>query len=801
MATTTEVSQVREWVGRNVPRRQDARLLMGRGRYVDDLTFPGMLYCAVLRSPHAHARIVRIDTSKAKAIPGVVEVITGAEAAGYSRPMPPTINLGMTLNESYAIAVDKARYQGEPVAAVAAVDRYSAEDALEAIEVEYEVLPAVTTIEGALAEGAPLLYEEWGNNVELAWAMKTGDVDAALAASESVVEATIPHHRYTGTAIEARCVVAVYDAIAGELTVHMSTQAPHQCRTLLAETLSLPEHRVRVIARDVGGGFGNKLQVDGEIVPALLAIRTGRPVKWTESRSENLRSGVHSRDYVWEMAGGFSADGRLTALKTKLAGDAGCDGTNRSSGVGALLVAAYYTPGAYHLPVFSIDVTGVVTNKAPCGAYRGYGKDVATYAIERFMEIAARKLGVPSDELRRRNFIQPDEYPYTTVTGPIHDSGDHPRLLDTAQQMLDHDKFRQRQDEAREAGRYLGIGYASMLEPSGAAVPNCIFNGYEPAIVRVSPEGGVTLLTGLQDIGQGVETTLAQVVADELAVSPEDVKVVYGDTETVPYGLGPWSSRGASYGVSAAVLAARKVKEKILKVAANLMETPIADLELTGGAAQVRGVPEKRMTIAEIGRAVYLWPGPYVTVPEGEEPSLEATAYWTSPIVRWVPDEVGTLSVYATHPTACFGTIVEVDPETAQIKLERMVVAHECGTLINPMVVDGQISGGAVQGIGGTLGEELRYDEAGNLLNTGFMTYLAPTAADVPPIEVTHLELPSPFTPLGTKGMGEGGAIGAPAAVVNAVEDALAPLGIAMSELPLSPDRLLPLIRQAQQGG
>ena len=801
MTTTSRSSDVgtaRGWVGQNVPRRQDARLLMGRGRYVDDIMLPGMLYCAVLRSPHAHARIVRIDTSKAKAMPGVVEVLTGAEAAEFSRPMPPTINIAMTLNESYAIATDKVRYQGEPVAAVAAVDRYRAEDALDVIEVEYEVLPAVSTIDGALAEGAPLLYEEWGTNVELAYPIKIGDVDGALATSATVVEATIPHHRYTGTPIEGRGVVAVYDAVAGELTVHLSTQAPHQCRTLLAEALALPEHRVRVIARDVGGGFGNKLQVDGELVPCLLSIRTGRPVKWTETRSENLRSGVHSRDYVWDLTGGFDADGRLTALKARLRGDAGCDGTNRSSGVGALLVAAYYLPGAYHIPLFEIDVTGVVTNKAPSGAYRGYGKDVASYAIERFMEIAARQLSLPSDELRRRNFIQPDEYPYTTITGPIHDSGDFPRLLATAQEMLDHEKFRQRQEEARQLGRYLGIGYSCMLEPSGAAVPNCIFNGYEPAIVRVSPEGGVTVLTGLQDIGQGVETTLAQVVADELAVRPDDIKVVYGDTETVPYGLGPWSSRGASYGVSACVNAARKVKEKILKVAGNLMETPVADLEMAEGAVQVRGVPEKRMTLAEIGRAVYLWPGPYVTVPEGEEPSLEATAYWTSPIVRWVPDEVGTLSVYTTHPTACFGTIVEVDPETGKITLERMVVAHECGTLINPMVVDGQVSGGTVQGIGAALGEELRYDEAGNLQNTGFLTYLAPTAADVPPIEVSHLELPSPFTPLGTKGMGEGGAIGAPAAVVNAVEDALAPLGIAISEIPLSPDRLLPLIRAAQ---
>jgi len=796
MAVDTEATG---WVGRSVKRRQDPRLLTGHGRYVDDIQLPGMLYLAVLRSPYAHARIVSIDASKARAMPGVVEVITGKDAAEIGQPMPPTINIAMKLNQSYPIAVEKVRYQGEPVAAVAATDRYVAEDALEAIDVEYEVLSPVTTIERALAEDAPLLYEDWDSNVELSWQMKTGDVEGALAASEHVITERVPHHRYTGTPMEGRGVVAQFDPLAGELTVHMSTQAPHQCRTLIAEALGLPEQRVRVIARDVGGGFGNKLQVDGELVPCLMALKTaGKPVKWTETRRENLLSCVHSRDYVWEITAGFTREGKITALKAKLYGDAGCDGTNRASGVGALLVAAFYLPGAYHVPVFQCEVVGVVTNKAPYGAYRGYGKDIATYGIERFMELAARKLGIPSDELRRRNFIQPEEYPYAQVTGPIYDSGDFPSLYRMAQDALGWEGFRERQAEARKEGRYLRMGFAAMLEPSGAAVPNCIFNGYEPAIVRVTPEGGVILLSGLQDIGQGVETTLAQVVADELGVTPEAVKVVYGDTESVPYGLGPWSSRGATYAVSAAVFATRKVKEKILKVAAHLMEVPQQDLEIRDGVVQVSGVPEKRMTLAEVGRAVYLWPGPYVTVPEGEEPSLEATAYYTSPIVRWVPDEVGTLSVYTTHPTAVFGAQVEVDIETGKVKLQRFVVAHDCGTMINPMVVDGQVSGGTVQGIAGALWEELRYDEEGNLLQVGFRDYLVPTPADVPSIEVLHMASPSPFTPLGTKGMGEGGAIGAPAAVVNAVEDALSPLGVTISETPVSPDRLLRLIKAAR---
>ncbi|HLH71003.1 MAG TPA: xanthine dehydrogenase family protein molybdopterin-binding subunit [Candidatus Dormibacteraeota bacterium] len=784
------------WVGRSLPRRQDPRLLTGRGRYAGDLLAHGMLHCAILRSPHAHARISRIDVSRARAMPGVVEVLTGREAKELSRPLPPTIDIGMKLNQSYAIAVDRVRYQGEPVAAVAALDPYVAEDALEAIEVEYEPLPALTSVEAALAPGAPLLYEEWGDNIELAYEMRTGDVEAALASADVVVEARVPHHRYTGAPLECRAVLAEYDQLSGELTVQASTQAPHQCRTLLAEGLGLPEQRVRVVAHDVGGGFGTKLQVDGEMIPCLLAIKTGRPVKWVESRRENLLSGVHSRDYVWDFRAGFTRDGRLTGLHARLTGDVGCDGTNRSSGVGALLVAAFYVPGAYKLPVLHVQVTGVVTNKAPYGAYRGYGKDIATYGIERLMEIAARRLHLPSDELRRRNFIQPDEYPFTTVTGPIHDSGDFPQLLSRAQELIGMEAFRRRQEEARRQGRHLGVGFSCMLEPSGAAVPNCIFNGYEPAQVRVTPEGGVILLTGLQDIGQGVETTLAQVVADELTLRPDDIKVVFGDTEAVPYGLGVWSSRGASYGVSAAVAAARRVKEKVLRAGANLLEVSPEDVELRAGAVQVKGSPERRLTLAEIGRAVYLWPGPYAVLP-GEEPSLEASAYWTAPIVRWVPDQVGTLSIYTTHPTACFAAVVEVDVETGKVRLERMVVVHDCGTLINPMVVEGQISGGTVQGVAGALGEELAYDEHGNLLNLGFLDYLAPTAADLPPIEVEHLVFPSPFTALGSKGMGEGGAIGAPAAVVNAVEDALRPLGVTISEIPLTPERVLAAIEAA----
>jgi carbon-monoxide dehydrogenase large subunit len=787
-------------VGARLPRKQDPRLLTGAGRYVDDVREPGMLYAAVLRSPHAHARIVSIDASRAQAMPGVVAVITGKDAIELSEPLPPTIDIQMKLTRCHAIATDRVRFEGEPVAAVAAVDRYVAEDALEAIDVVYEPLPVVATIDQGLAEDAPQLYEEWGDNVPLRWALRAGDADAALASAATVVTERFSHHRYLAAPLEARGVIASFDALARRLDVRLATQVPQQARTMLAATLRIPEHNVHVVVEEVGGGFGSKTVIDAEVIPCLLAVKTGRTVKWTETRSENLLTCAHARDYAWEIAGGFDADGRLTALRAKLTADVGCDGTNRASGVAPPLLAIYYLPGSYRVPVYDVELACVATNKAPAGALRGYGKDVATDGIERFLDLAAPQLGIDRLELRRRNFIQPDEYPYTQITGPVYDSGDVPRLLEMAREALDADGFAQRQAAARAEGRHLGIGFACMTEPSGGAVPMCIYNGYEPAILRVTPEGGVLLLTGLVDIGQGIETTLAQVVADELTIAPDGVRVVSGDTDVMPYGLGSWSSRGASYGVSAAVLAARKIRDKLLRIGAGMLETDVEAVVLRDGAVQLAAEPEKRLTIREIARAVYLWPGPHGIVPEGEDPGLEATAVWTSPNTRWVPDEIGTLSLYATHPTGCFGAIVEVDVETGQVTVERFVVAHDCGTVINPNIVEGQISGGAVNGIAGALYEELRYDADGHLLTRGFRDYLVPTAADVPPIEVLHHCSPSPFTPLGTKGMGEGGAIGSAPAIVNAVQDALSSFGVTVRELPLSPERVRSLLRAAHDG-
>ncbi len=785
-------------VGCSIERSQDRRLLLGRGKFTADNLPRNTLFAAIFRSPHAHARIKHINVDKARAMPGVIEVLTGAEAAAMSQPMPPTIDIAMRLNESYAIALDRVRYHGEPVAAIAAVDPYVAEDALAGIEVEYELLTPVVTMDQALSHDAPRLYDEWPDNRCLEWNFSAGDLDNAMTSSAHRVRAQISHHRYTGVPLEGRVALAEYDAIENRLKVTLSTQSTHLSRTLLAQILQIPEGRIQVITNDVGGGFGIKLQVDAETIPCLLAMRTGRPVLWSETRRENLLSGIHARDYVWDIEGGFDNDGRITALRASLIGDCGCDGTNRAAGAGQLLVGGFYLPGNYNVPAYACEVTGLVTNKAPYGAYRGYGKDIANYGIERFMDIAAREINIAPNELRRRNLIQADQFPCEILTGPIYDSGDYPKLLAMAESAIDVSAFRQRQTQARDQGRHIGLGFAMMLEPAGGAIPSCIFNGYETATVRMMPEGDFILLTGMQDIGQGVETTLAQVVADEFKVAPSAINVVFGDTHGVPYGLGAWSSRGASFGVSAAVESARLLAEKLRQIGAHLLEVSPVDVELEHGGIRLKGNPERHKTYREIGNAVYLWPGPLISVPPGIEPNLEATYTWTNPIARWVPDETGSLSLYTNHSSGCFAVEVEVDIETGKITVVRLYVAHDCGTVINPRIVEGQLIGGCVQGLGGVLGEELRYDEQGHLLNLGFWDYLIPQAPDVPAIEIGHLVSPSPNTPLGTKGMGEGGPVGVPAAVVAAVEDALAPWHIAIDTLPLAPERILNLLDAAR---
>lgn len=794
------MTETKTGLGVSYKRKEDPRLLTGYGRFTDDIEVKGMLHLAILRSPHAHAHIRSIDTSQALKLPGVVAVLTGEESLKYTGKLATTIDIANKVPEVYPIAYKKVRFVGEAVAVVAAVDRYIAEDAVELIQVEYDPLPAVVTIEDALKPTA-LLYEEWGHNLQQDWRSTIGDIEEAFKNSAYVFEETITHSRYTGTPIESRACIADYNPGSQRMTVTCSTQAPHQVRTLIAQTLNMPEHNIRVIAPDVGAGYGTKLQADAEIIVCIMARMLGKPVKWTEDRVENLLSGMQSRDYSCTLKIGLDKDYKITGLQANLYANIGIDGTCHGPGTPALLVAGSYFPGAYKIPVYDCQVVGVVSNKGPYGAHRGYGKDIASYPMERMMDIVAQRLKISPIELRNRNFITKDEYPYQNIAGPIYDSGDFHQLMSLALEKVGYDQLKERQQELRKQGRYIGIGISAMLEPSGAAVFNGIFNGFQAATVRMMPEGGFQILTSHQNIGQGVETTLPQVVADIMNVGIYDITFLYGDTDVTPYGLGPFSSRGATFTVSAVHEAAKLLRDKLIKIAGHLLGIDPAELEMYNGSIRKRGSssPEESISLKELGNKIHLWPGPYGTIPEGLDVNLECTYTWTSPVVKWEPDEYGRVNLYTTHPTGVFIAVVEVDIQTGQIQIEKFVVSHDCGTIINPMIIDGQIAGGIAHGIGGALMEDLEYDANGSLLNLDFQTYLCPTAMEVPDIKSHHIQCPSPFTPLGTKGMGEGGAIPSPAAVANAVEDALEPFGVRVKDLPLSPEKIVQWIKQSER--
>lgn len=791
-----------KWVGQPLKRKEDERLVRGFGTFTDDVNPPGQLFCAILRSSVPHAKLIKVDCSKARQIPGVVMAISGEEAKPYWNPLAPVMDLlDMKLPRVYAMATDKVYYQGEPIAAVVAESRYIAEDALNAIEVEYEELPAVVTLEDAMGDGdsppKALLYEEWGHNIQVDWTLSYGDVDKAFAEADLVLKEVVKTHRYSGMPMEPRAVLAEWDKKRQELKVRLSTQFPHQCRTLFASTFNIPEPNIQVLADDVGGGFGNKLNVDAEVIPVLMSILTERPVKWVETRREYLMSGAAARDYQHHIEVAFRNDGTILGVKVRHLGDMGCDGCVRMGGLGSMLVGGTYVPGPYKVRNYWTQVQCYVTNKAPYGAYRGYGKDNANLAMERMMDQAARRLGLDPITIRRRNLV--DEFPYEMATGPIIESGSFLESLDELERAMDLPALRQRQEEARKQGRYLGIGVVSVLEPSSASIPMSMFNGYETASVRITPDGQVMVFTGMQNIGQGVETATAQVVADQVGCHPDDVKVIYGDTNSVPYGLGAYSSRGATYGMSAVYEAAGIVRKKLLKAAGNLLEVSPDDLEAANGYVWVKGAESRRLSIKDIANAVYLFPGPYATLPGEENPTLEGHYVWINPQVKWDPDEHGRVRLYPAHASGAQGAVVEVDIETGEVKVERIWIVHDVGKMINPATVHGQIVGGTIQGFGGAMTEQLRYDDNGRMIAQTLNDYQLPNMLSAPPVEVIHLETPSPITPLGTKGVGESGCIGTPSVLMAAVEDALSEFGVKVMETPLTPERVLELIRSARK--
>lgn len=772
-------------IGVPVRRLEDPRLLTGRGRYVADLALPGMLHVAFLRSPHAHARLLAVDAGRARREPGVVACVSGDDLRGEARPIRATSRMpGYRATDFPALAVGKVRHAGEAVMAVVAESRYLAEDALDEIAARYEPLPAVVSAEAAMGEASALVHEEAGSNVLLSRAFVQGDVEAAFAGAALVLGDRFRFHRHAGVTLENRACLAEYQAGTEELTLWSSTQVPGIVRDVLADALGMPGHRVRVVAPDVGGGFGVKSAVyPEEIAVCVLARRLGRPVKWVGDRREDLLSSTQAWDEVIDAELAVEADGRLRGLRARVLADVGAYSVHPWTASIEVIQVVSFLPGPYRVPCYRGEALGVATNKAPMGPYRGVGRPVSTFVTETLLDRAARRLGLDPLEIRRRNLLRPDELPYRSPSGIVWDSGSFLESLERAAELVEYSRVREEQARGRAAGRHLGVGIAAYVELTGvgSAIPASpgatVSTGTEGATVRVDPAGTVTASFGLACHGQGHETTLAQVVAAELGARLADIRIVHGDTAASPVGTGTYASRSAVIGGGAAILASRAVREKALQIAAHHLEVAAEDLELAEGRVAVRGAPDRGLTLREVAQAAYAGAK---RLPKGMEPGLEATRYYDP--------------YFGTASNATHVAVVEVDPESGAVRILRYVVVEDCGRIINPLIVEGQAIGGVAQGIGAALLEEVVYSEDGQLLTGTLMDYLIPTAAELPPIEVAHLEHPSPTTLGGFKGVGEGGTIGAPAAVANAIADALVPLGVDVTELPATPDRLFRLI-------
>jgi carbon-monoxide dehydrogenase large subunit len=775
------------YFGASVSRKEDRRLLTGRGRYVDDIVLPGMLEVAFLRSPHGHARIRSVNLRAARAARGVRRVLAHDDLALWMRPLPTfaatppglaaRVKFETKHAPQYAMAKDRVRFAGEIVAVVVAESRYAAEDALDLIEVDYEPLPAVNEAEAACRRDAPVLHPEWGDNIAVAFAHSVGDVDAAFNQAVAVFRERFRVQRYVGMPIEPRGVVAAHGAHDDVLTVWSATQVPHAIQQGLAAILDVPTHKVHVVAPDVGGGFGTKAYwYPEELLVPLAAIVTGRPVKWAEDRREHLLSAAQARDHLHDIEVAATGDGRILGIRDRMWLDMGAYNT-WATALPWNTVA--HLCGPYRVPALAVDVKAIVSNKAPNAPYRGAGRPEVVFVVDRALDCLAKQLGIDPVELRRRNLIPTAELPYDLGMpyrdgNPlIYDSGDFPATLEAAVRAARYDEFRTRQPQLRATGVYRGIGVSTYIEGTG-------LGPFEGASAQLDLTGRLVVSTGACSQGQGHETTFAQIAADAFGVPVDWVTVIGGDTRTIPFGIGTFASRAAVLAGNAVATACAEVRRKFLDAAARHFEVSAEDLELADGQVRVRGVPGSAVPLRTvIGRCL-----PTHAAPGIAQPSFEASFYQHVPTVTYAN---------ATHVAE-----VEVDPGTGSVRLLRYVVAHDCGRVINPMIVDGQIHGGVAQGIGGALLEELVYDESGQLLSGTFMDYLVPTAMEVPRMTTLHMEFPSPRNPLGIKGVGEGGAISPPAAISNAIEDALAPFGIRITRTPVSPSRLLELLAAAE---
>jgi carbon-monoxide dehydrogenase large subunit len=777
------------FVGRSMRRKEDPRLITGRASYVEDIVVPGMLHAAYVRSEEAHARIVSIDTTVVLDRPGVVAVFTGEDIDLESGlPMawvPPGVDVAAP--EHWPLAKAEVKHVGDPVAVVIADTREIAIDATEDVIVEYDPLPVVTDPEEALKEGSPLVHPSLGSNKVHEWSLGGGDLEAGFAEAEVVIERRVVNHRTAGAPIEPRGVLADYRA--GSLTIWSATQVPHFLRLFLALILGISEERIRAIAPEVGGGFGAKLQIYGEeVLTAWLSRKLDRPVKWTETRSENMAVAHHGRDQIAYVRLGAKRDGTITAFHTRIIADFGAYMMLLTPTIPSL--GAFVMAGVYKTPAVQTDIVGVFTNKFATDAIRGAGRPEATHMIEVAVEQLAAELDMDPLELRRKNFIPKEAFPYETPVGVIYDSGDYAGALDKLMTHIDVEAVRREAEELRPRGIHRGIGFSTYTEicglapsrvtgPSGFGLQTGL---WESALVRVHLTGAVTVFTGTSPHGQGHETGFAQIVADRLGCDPAQVEVIHGDTGTGPQGLGTYGSRSLAVGGESIVKATAKVVDKISKIVAHQLEAAPQDIELKDGKFSVRGSPDKGMTLAESAGAAYI----PENLPEGMEPGLEETSFY---------DPENFVFPFGAH--AC---VVDVDAETGRVDVVRYFAVDDCGPAINPMLIDGQVHGGVVHGLGQALYERVHYDEAGQLVTGTFVDYALPSAADVPNIETDRTETPSPVNSLGVKGVGEAGTIAASAAVTNAVIDALRPLGVTYINMPLSPMRVWEAIHESNGG-
>jgi carbon-monoxide dehydrogenase large subunit len=788
----------KKWIGAPMKRKEDLPLITGTGRFVDDVNLKGMLHAAFYRSPYAHARIRNVDIREALQTPGVVAVFTGDDLVQEVKPLlsiakilkadmfaAGPVSANRKPSVLYGLAVGKVKYVGEPVAVVVATDRYTAVDGAEKIMADYEPLPAVVDPEKAMQQDSAVVHEEYGDNIAAEYEVEGGDIDKAFAEADRLLHFKLDEHRHAAASMECRGVVADYSPFARKLTVWGSLQNALRVKNTLAAWLDLPEPNIRVVNEFVGGSYGEKQRTYEEFLIAYLAKKLARPIKWIATRTEHLLTTGHARDEIFYMDVAVTNEGRILGLKVRQIMDTGymLFGPN-------LLTAGVYIPGPYKIENYQCNSYAVTTNKASFAAYRALIKLDSNYAIERTMDLIARELHLPAHEVRFKNFIQPEEFPYRMVTGCVYDSGDYPEALRRALSLVGYDEIKAKQEAWRQQGKYVGVAASMAVEPTGAGRPT------QPAAdfttLRVEPGGSVLVLQGLSsNSGQGHQTSLSQIIADELGVTPEMITVPEGDTAVSKSGSA-YSSRFSVVSVSSATLAARSLRKKILDIASHLMEIPAEELDMREGNIFLTSNPSRGMTLREMANFVNNFP---FRLPAGSTPSLEVTEWFESPNIIYQKDAQGRTGFFSAFPYAAFAAVVEVDIETGALKVDRFIAVHDCGTIINPAIMEVQDQGGFIQGLGGSMYEHIVYDENGQLLNPTFADYLTPGINEALDLETHSIVSPSPYTILGTKGGGETCLIGPFVTLPAAVEDALAEFGVTITWSLLSPENILNLIR------